>query len=189
MKHILWICIALSAFGCNLKETDISPTSKTEEVLPEKDFPESWLGKYEGNLEIFNSLGKTMDVKMGLEIEETDSSDIFRFAIIYGKDKTQQVRDYRLITKDKEKGLYAIDEQNSIILDNYFLNRKLICRFGVMDNLLLSTYEKKGKNIEFEILMGKEAVVDTTGGKDSIPSVNNYSLNVRQIAVLKPVKK
>ncbi len=189
MKHILLICIALSAFGCNPLKTDTFPTRKTEEVLPGNDFPESWIGRYEGNLEIFNSSGKTMDVKMGLEIEGTDSSGIFRFAIIYGEGESKQVRDYKLITKDKQKGLYAIDEQNSIILDNYFLGGKFISRFGVADNLLLATYEKKGGNVVFEIIMGKEVLTNTTGGRDSIPEVNNYSLDVRQIAILKPKKR
>ncbi len=152
-------------------------------------FPASWKGIWKGNLEIFSNAGKQQELPMELHILPIDSSENYTFWIIYGEDKEAGKRPYELVTVDAEKGLYAIDEKNSIQMEAYFLGDKLIQRFEVMGNMLMTTTEKKGEIMEWEIISGSLTPVSTTGKEkvdgEEIPEVKAFPIKVVQKAILK----
>jgi len=154
------------------------------------NFPQDWAGKYLGKLQIFK-VGQSkavQEIDMELIIEQVSlDSNRYEWKIIYGEDKIKGLREYELIVKDQEKGLYTIDERNSILLDAFLINGKLISRFSVAGNLITATYQKEGDYIHFEILSGKEKVDEYTGGEEEAPNVGNYKITVSQIARLKKV--
>ncbi len=186
----MFLCVTAIFVSCKQVE-DIKKSGTGSETNTQLPFPDSWAGNYGGTLEIFNGKGKAQEVPMELHIAPTEVDSVFKWVIIYGEDKEKGKRDYRIIKRNPEAGIYVTDELNSIVLEDYFLGGKLISRFAVGKSLLLATYEKIGSDIHFEILSGKKGHSSETGGEndtDEIPKVYNYLVNVRQKAILKPIK-
>ena len=152
-------------------------------------FPYSWLGLWEGNLEIYNAKGLSQTLPMQLDLGETDSVGVYKWNIIYGADREKGLRPYLLRTIDASKGLYINDEMNSIKLESYFIGGRLFSTFSVQGNLLTSIQEKRGNEMHWEIIFGKEKPVSTTGNQvvkgDTIPTVNTMPVLINQRAVLK----
>ena len=150
-------------------------------------FPEDWVGKWAGTLEIYSLEGKQRELPMELHILPVDS--FYTYSIIYGEDKVAGLRDYLLKPVRPEMGWYKIDEQNTIEMDVYILNGKMYSRFDVMGSLLLSTAELKDGVMSYEIISGKLEAIRTTGNEtfegEEIPEVKSFPIQVRQIAYLK----
>ena len=153
-------------------------------------FPASWVGKWQGTLEIFNEKGKQQELPMQLHILPIDTANRYTWTIIYGEDATTGTRAYELVTVDAERGLYAIDEKNSIQMEAYLLGNKLFQRFEVMGSLLLTTNELRADGtLSWEIISGKLEPVSITGdekveGKD-IPAVKAFPIGILQRAILR----
>lgn len=150
-------------------------------------FPQTWEGHWAGRLEIFNPDGKVQDLPMQLIIEPRDS--IHSYTIIYGEGEEASRREYLLKPVEPGRGLYAIDEQNSIVLDAIYIGGKLYSRFEVGGNLLLSMAELQGDMLYYEIISGRLEPRSITGGQEydgkEIPAVKSYPVVVRQLAVLR----
>lgn len=149
-----------------------------------KDFPDNWLGTWKGTMEIQYSTGNYQEVACELYIEKTDTMDTWVWTIIYGEGETKQERKYELIAKDIEKGIYVIDEKNSIILDAFYANNTLISQFEVQNNLITSTYRKIDNIIYFQNLASNTKVSNKSGGEDTIPEVSSFPISSLQRAKL-----
>jgi len=175
-------CLCLNAEGQNVQEKEI------DQVIETNSFPASWLGNWEGELNIYKENKLVQTLPMELEILEIDISDNFVWAIIYGEDKTVGRRSYELEILDAEKGIYRIDEKNSIKLESYLFGNKLYCQFSVMESQLLCTYEKVDDKMFFEIISGSIKPVSTTENDivdgEEIPSVKTFPITTIQRAVL-----
>jgi hypothetical protein len=157
---------------------------------PFANFPESWSGDWNGTLEIFNAKGKVQSVEMTVEIHKIDTSKEGRytFGLVYGS-KEQDWRPYELVPVAPEKGIWKVDEKNSIAMESYLYGPKLICWFVVQGSRVLCTYEKTGDDtMVFEVISGMETAVSTTGNtkqaEEEIPEVKTYPCSVFQRAVL-----
>ncbi len=154
-------------------------------------FPAAWEGEWRGELEIFNAKGKVQSLPMELHILPIDTlPSTWTWTIIYGEDKEAGKRAYELHEMDKAKGLYLIDEKNTIKLEGYLLGEKFYQRFEVMGNLLMTSTEMVSENeLHWEIISGKLEPVSTTGGEafkgEEIPPVKAYGINVFQRAILR----
>lgn len=153
-------------------------------------FPESWLGKYQGDLVIYGVDSVKMKINMKLDIVKTVNDSIYDWTISYLIKDKNDIREYSLVVVDKEKGHYAIDEKNSIIIDSYLSNNTVLTSFfKVMESFIISTYTKNNDTIVFEIISSKSSPVSSTGNtiinKEDIPQVDSYGVNGRQKAVLK----
>ena len=171
----------------NIEETkeEDSTTLISQDTLP---FPQSWLGNWVGDLNIYRENKLVQTVPMELEMSSIDSSGNFVWAIIYGEDKEKGRRPYELQVVDAAKGHYLVDEKNTIQLETYLFQNKLYSWYQVQGNLLLSVYEKIGDQMIFEIVFGSQTPVSTTGGTthngEEIPPVDTYPISVVQRAVL-----
>ena len=161
-------------------------------MLEEKqsfNFPEDWLGYWEGELEIFNSKGLQQTIPMALDHRKSDEDGVYIWAIIYGEDTIAGRRDYLLRTVDSSLGHYQTDEKNGIILDAFLMGDELISVFSVMGNNLTSIYERSGDYMNFEILMSKSDTLTVTGntieGEETTPEVISFEPRNRQKARLK----
>jgi len=187
MKYLLFFlcCSLVSCAATQLSGDKENPTI----ISKERNFPETWEGVYQGNLDIYTADGLQQSVAMALEIRPIAESDRWIWAITYGPDSISGRRSYELIIVDSAKGHYQIDEKNSIVLDAFLRGNIFVSRFSVMGNLLDCTYEKSGDEIIFTIVMGKEtAALDTGGGViegDTIPVVRAYPAEVVQRGKLK----
>lgn len=153
-------------------------------------FPESWSGDWNGTLEIFNGKGKVQSVEMTVEIHKIDSSKEGRytFGLIYGS-KEEDWRPYQIVPVAPEKGIWKVDEKNSIAMESYLYGPKLLCWFTVQGSRILCTYEKTNDDtMVFEVISGMETAVSTSGntkqGEEEIPEVKTFPFSVFQRAVL-----
>jgi hypothetical protein len=153
-------------------------------------FPASWAGSWHGDLEIFNARGKVQTVPMWIEIQKIDTSTTGRytFGLVYGSKETDW-RPYELVPVDPAKGLWRVDEKNSIVMESYLYGPKLLCWFTVQGSRVLCTYEKRETDLLFEVYSGQETSVSTTGNTkqeaEEIPEVQTFPFSVFQRAVLK----
>lgn len=159
-------------------------------VSPDRDFPEDWLGYWQGDLEIYSGEGLRQKVPMALDLRPVaGDSSRYHWAIIYGADTVAGRRDYFLQTIDAAQGHYQIDEGNSILLDAYQLGHSLVSAFEVQGNALTTTYRLEGDALLFEVLMYKAKEGRSTGGgmidSTAVPEVMTYPFGVRQVAVLR----
>lgn len=155
-----------------------------------QDFPQSWEGKWKGNLEIHTGKGLMQTIPMELHILPTADSARHTFTIIYGAGEEASPRNYLLETVNPEIGLYRIDEQNSIKMEAYLLGNKLVQIFEVEGQRLISTTEKTGKKtMIWEILAGPADPISVTGNTEidgeQIPPVNTFPVQVMQRANLR----
>lgn len=153
-------------------------------------FPMSWEGEWIGTLDIYNGKGKVQSVAMTIEIHKIDTSKEGRytFGLIYGS-KEQDWRPYELVPVAPEKGLWKVDEKNSIAMESYLYGPKFMCWFVVQGSRVLCTYEKTDeKTMVFEVMSGREEKASSTGntkqGEEDIPEVITYPFGVFQRAIL-----
>ena len=165
------------------------PRPNTVVIKRAEVFPQSWLGEYAGTLVISKAQGVIQEIPMRLNIKPTDSANTVTWNIIYGLDSLKGLRGYVLRTVDSKKGLYILDEKNSIAIESYLIGNKLFNNYAVEGNALLTTTEKVGDSLIFEIIFGKETPVSTTGGEkvkeENIPLVKSYPVLLNQKAILK----
>jgi len=152
-------------------------------------FPESWLGNYKGDLLIYNVDSIKMNVKMELKIAKTEKDSIFDWTIIYNIKGKKDIRAYRLVVVDREKGRYQIDEMNTIVIDAYLHNNSMFTSFfKVGKSYIVATYRKEKGHLVFEIIASKTKAVSVTGKtkfkEEDIPQVDAYPVNGRQKAIL-----
>ena len=162
----------------------------TSLLIGQSSFPNSWVGDWSGQLEIFNATGKLQELPMELHIHLLDTvPNAYTFQIVYGEDKITGNRPYELITLDAAKGLYLMDEKNSIKMEAYYLNGKLVQWFEVEGTLLFTTTELVGEELLWEIVSGSSTPVSTTGNEtvdgEEIPPVRTYPVGAMQRARLR----
>ncbi|MBC7892368.1 MAG: hypothetical protein H7Y12_09160 [Sphingobacteriaceae bacterium] len=154
-----------------------------------QSFPQSWQGTWHGTLQIHNVKGVAQTVPMAVEITPTADSLRWRFALIYGEDTAKGRRAYDLLIVDRAKGHYVTDENNGIKLDNYLLDGRLLSQFTVQGSRLISSFERRGNELIFEIISGKDTAISTSGGQkvtgEDIPPVQSFPIGTWHRAVLR----
>jgi hypothetical protein len=159
-----------------------------------QNIPEDWIGSWYGILEVKNPKGNTYAVNMELHLQKTDTANNWRYTIVYDDGKRRDERRYNLTKADSLPGLYIIDENNGILLNEVKMGNKMFQRFSVMDNVIygITTYEK-GK-ITWELVSDNNKLSFQSGkGDEEIPFVTTYLPVNYQRAVLtkkkpKPIK-
>lgn len=193
MKQIFSInglLFSLIFFGCARKNS-ISSSSDISKLNSDdrNEFPSDWMGNWKGDLNIYKENKLVRTVPMALDLGYTDTVGYYNWAIIYGSDSIADRRDYYLNTVNVEKGHYQTDEKNSIILDTYLYDNRVITNFGVGNSRMQSTYTLSGEALTFEIIVTCEDPIAITGNKvvggDTIPEVISYPVTTVQRAILK----
>ena len=113
----------------------------------------------------------------------------YTFVLVYCS-KEKDWRPYEIVPIAPDKGIWKVDEKNTIAMESYLYGPKLICWFTVEGSRILCTYEKKDANtLIFEVISGMETAVSTTGntkqGEEDIPEVKTFPCSVFQRAVLR----
>jgi len=157
----------------------------------QNSFPKSWIGNYEGNLEIYavDSIG--MQVKMKLGIHSTEKDSVYQWIITYDFRGKEDIRSYELKLVDSQKGHYQIDEKNSIVIDSFYRNMTITSFFEVNKSVIISSYRKEGDSIEFEIIASEVDPISKTGKEiidgEEIPEVLSYPVTGKQRCKLKKI--
>jgi hypothetical protein len=159
-----------------------------------QNIPGDWLGSWYGILEIKNPKGTTYSLNMELHLQKTDTANNWSYTIVYDDGKQRDERRYNLAKSDSLPGLFIINENNGIILNEVQIGNRMFQRFEVMDNVIygITTYEK-GK-ITWELISDNQKFSMRSGnGDEDIPYVTTFLPTNYQRAVLtkkknKPIK-
>lgn len=148
-------------------------------------FPRDWLGRWEGDLRVYNTEGLIEILPMQLIIEATEDIQRYRWQIVY----REVPRNYELVIHDSLQRVFSIDEKNGIDIMSYLFGNRLISRFDVEGHLIESEYTLVNRNLmNFEIRSGISGKNFTTGKIDTVevpvPEVGVYSLRIIQVATL-----
>ena len=148
-------------------------------------FPQSWTGNWKGELQWYKT-GRIepQKVSMELRIQPCDSGSNYTWQIIYGS-ATEDNRPYILAKKDTTGTHWVIDENNGIVLDQFWVGNKFCGAFTVMGNTIVNNYwiEDDKLMIEFYSIAAKP--ITTTGnGTEESPKVDSYKIGSYQKAVL-----
>jgi len=168
----------------------VTSISAQTDALP--FFPEDFKGKWAGTLEIFNGRGLAQTVPMELHILPVNDTT-FTYTIIYGEDKEAGKRDYLIVRGPDGPHHWVCDEQNTILLDGYYLGNVYQSVFTVMGNYLISNLEHRGDHLLYAIQSGKETAIRTTGDQthegEKIPEVKSYKATGYQRANLRLIQE
>ncbi|MEL6822202.1 MAG: hypothetical protein AAFP70_10600 [Calditrichota bacterium] len=152
MNYIHFISLLLFCFtavlisGCE-PHAESNAETRDQRNKVALTFPDDVFGIYQGTLNITNPRGE-QTIPMEFHLLETDSIHQYDYILIY----SGQPRNYTLIAKDLEKGVFELDENNGIILPTYFNKNTLHSFFEVNDNLLSSRLQFFHDRVDFEIL-------------------------------------
>lgn len=171
MKFILAI-VVLFSFSANAQITG--------------SFPKNWEGNWKGELQWFQTgTAEPQKINMELRIHPADSINTWTWQIIYGS-ASEDNRPYKLISKDSTGIHWVIDENNGIILDQYWVANKLSGAFTVMNSTIINSYWIEGNKLHVEFYSISAKPVTTTGkGTDESPSVDSYKVGSYQKAILR----
>ena len=90
------------------------------------------------------------------------------------------------MAKDSSGTHWVVDENNGIILDEYWIGNKLCGMFTVMNATIISKYWLEGEELIMEMLtIGAKPLVTTGKGNDDSPLVDSYRVNGYQLARLR----
>jgi hypothetical protein len=153
-------------------------------------FNSDWLGTFEGDLKIYNKDGLVQEIPMKLiHKEETDST--FQWAIQYGENEGG-LRDYTLKVESADNRHFYVDENNSILLDEYQYANKFLSWYEVANNLIFVSYTLDNPYLIFEVVAGPGTPVRISGntmqGEDEIPEVKSFGISAYQRAILKRIE-
>ncbi|MEM6298482.1 MAG: hypothetical protein AAF740_07330 [Bacteroidota bacterium] len=144
------------------------------------EFPEDYFGIYKGILTINQASGEVQEIPMEFHLLATDTAQRFVYKLVYNG----QPRNYMLIEKDAEKGIYTVDENNGIILPSRYIDRTLYSYFQVGESFLNSRLSFSKKKLEFEILFTNMEARERTG-EDTDYEIYGYPITTVQKAVLR----
>lgn len=149
-------------------------------------FPKDFTGNWKGELQWFKT-GNPLPQKVSMElrIQPADSSNKYTWNLIYGS-ATQDNRPYFLLPKDSSGIHWVVDENNGIVLDQYWVGNKLCGMFTVMNATIISKYWLEGEELVMEMLTIRAKPLSTTGkGTEESPAVDSYSVSGLQVARLR----
>lgn len=155
------------------------------QVSGQASFPESWAGNWKGEL-IWTKTGTSavQRVPMQLLIQPADSADSYTWQLIYGEANTDN-RPYILRPVNKQEGHWVVDENNGIILDQYWTGGRLSGMFTVMQSTIFNSYRIERDTLFVDMTtLATKAVSRTGKGTEESPFVDSYQVRAMQTAIL-----
>lgn len=199
----LFAAIGLGLAAAGRREpAEKAPTTPTTPSAPEKveaqaltsgPGPEAWGGHWKGPMAVSSRGAASPDgLRMELRVGQREEAGRREWTIIYDGPVPgmRQERKYTLVDVDSAKGLYAIDENNSIVLRATFLDGTLSCPFEVGGSMYWTSYrmlDAGGPSERLEVTLTGVALDKpaTTGGEKGTPSVRTWEVTSVQRAELR----
>jgi hypothetical protein len=149
---------------------------------------ENFCGHWKGELEWHRPGKATQKFSMQLKISKTDTIGIYNWQIIYG-DSGKDVRPYTLKPVNDAIGHWVIDENNGIVLDNFFVGNCITGSFTVMGNTIVNNYCLENEKLNIEFVSMKLADKKSSGkGTNESPVVESYRITGLQKGMLLKLK-
>jgi hypothetical protein len=154
----------------------------------QSNFPEDYLGKWQGKLEIFSGNRLVTTVQMTLFIDVTNRADTYIYNLVYqGEGQEPDTRNYLLVVEDRALGKFKIDEQNTVVLPMQLFGQKLISSFVVEGSVVHFLYTLLNDSILVEVISGNYDQATFTGEELGVPQVGILRNDIFQTGILKRV--
>ena len=142
-----------------------------------QSFPNRLTGRWIGVMYLSKD-GKVRDsVNIRFTVTPGTDSKTWSWKTEYLSEKFPMTKDYTLRLLDEASQVFALDEGDGVVLNDYLFGNKLYSVFETQDVMLTSTYELRSTELIFEVTSGKKI----PGATD----VNNYTVQHVQRAVLR----
>ena len=190
---LLFFTIGIISCAPSSNEAPSPEIAASDSIKTTPQFPEDWLGKYEGKLALIHSeKGKHTELPMTIIISKTDTANRWRWyskALYNGK---EIIKDYALIRHDSmPKNHYYMDENNGILLDRVLLDNAFYDYFEVGGTGLYGITRKVGDDIHFEIAsfaLASKTYSTYQGSEFEVDTVTSFKVNNTQKVLLKRVE-
>lgn len=142
---------------------------------PKTNFPEDWIGVYEGEMEWYSNGRLNAKIPLRVEVYKVDSlENTWGWRSTYDSTEAvpyEVVKDYLVIQKDTSiEHKYVMDEQNGILLDMNLIDNTFYTSFEVASNRILSTNKLIHDKLYHELIMSpvtKNRETFATEGQDT----------------------
>ena len=156
-------------------------------------FPASWSGVWRGQVDVHRPDGPAGDFVVELEIRPTETPDRWTWTTRFEGPAGSQERPYELLVRDAERGTFAIDEKNGIVLEAQLLDGALVSWFEVAGSHLVTHQElldagTASERIRYQILWSEDDATVRTGDTGGTPEVLCHPLATLQSGTLTRVR-
>ncbi|MEM1322007.1 MAG: hypothetical protein AAGG75_17235 [Bacteroidota bacterium] len=181
------VCL-LMFVSCSEKIVEpVAQPAPSAAAMSKPTFPADWVGNWIGELGIYRGTQLLQSIPMEMTISAPDSTGRLDWKTSYKGDRPVD-KPYNLLTIDKALGRYLVDENNSIKIETFLFDNKLVSWYEVQGTIIMASHELRGEELVFEILAGSDKPASVTGNTvvkgDSIPAVTTWPINVMQRGIL-----
>lgn len=151
-------------------------------------FPEGWLGKHAGTMEIINGESK-QKVEFEFEMKELEKDSAWSYIMTYKPvGKEAMVKDY-VIKRTGASWTFLLDEKNGILIDMRLMGNILYDFYESNGMFFISRLSKEKKGLCFELMGGmKSDFRKSSTGINEITEVYAYPPAFVQRVKLKKIK-
>ncbi len=154
----------------------------------QKQFPADYQGIWKGELSIYSGTRILQKTMMQLTIQASEIDSVYIYRLQYGEGDGADVRNYQLNILDQEKGVFEIDEKNSIVLPAQQFHNKIVSTFIVEGNMIQFVYNLFDDKIQVEVFSGPHDPANFTGAELEVPTVSLLKTNIYQVCDLRKVE-
>ncbi len=152
-------------FGRFARRAALCLCTASSALSAQRAFPASWVGRWEGTLTTLSppdSLRNRIPIELTIAPDTQPNAYIWR--TIFNADTVRGIRPYRLLVERSERGQYATDESNGVLLEDTFLGGALRSVFQVGTRVLHSVYALRGDTLTHELSWWDTTPARTTAG-------------------------
>jgi hypothetical protein len=150
-------------------------------IQAQVSFAEKCLGTWKGTMYISAQNEVKDSIPVQFTVADHPDAGAHSWKMEYISPSQPITKDYILRQIDLEKGLYAIDEGDGVVLDAYLFGNSLFSSFEVNDLYITTTYQiQEDQHLIFDLIVSKKGQTTSKG------EIQNYVINNRQRVVLRP---
>jgi len=156
----------------------------------EKGLPSSWLGRYEGQMEIYSPTGlqQLVGVQLDLQIMDRENYWIYNMSYLSPQGEVLSTKAYHIVYDETNEKLW-MDEGDSLLIEMTRMGNCLFDHYELSGMFFNSSLCKQDSNLVFEISGGqKKAAYTSPFVEEAEGVVESMRVNFLQRAVLKPIK-
>lgn len=170
-----------------------NPSAANRSVVVVPLFPQTWVGKWRGSLNVWTMPNRYQRIPMVIEIKPTADTSRYSLITSFGADTLKGGANYEIVRVNPQRGIYQIDQKNSVKMDAFFIGNRLVCEFVAGGVRFITSYERQGENMIFEVISGRDAYTSTSGGGKApnaapdakpLPVVQSFPMSAWQRAIL-----
>ncbi|MEN9744088.1 MAG: hypothetical protein RLZZ65_1893 [Bacteroidota bacterium] len=155
----------------------------------ETGVPSSWLGRYEGQMEIYSPKGlqQTVGVQLDIQIMDRENYWAYNMSYLSPQGETLSTKAYHIVYDETNNKLW-MDEGDSLLIEMTHMGNCLFDHYELSGMFFNSSLCKQDANLIFEISGGQSKASYTSPFIEEAEGVvESMRVDFLQKALLKPV--